>query len=123
MCDFCSNFAADMKKLAQLITKIIDFFYRPFDKWVSRQVFRYAVCGGGNLVLDWVLYFITYNFIVGHDLVYFQLSTFHTFRSCPWAENFQLGATLPYILRLGILMTSVLGKKHLSQLVLCICRT
>ena len=62
-----------MNRLAHIITKIIDFFYRPFEKRIPRQLFRYAACGGGNLVLDWVLYFITYNFIVGHKLVYLQL--------------------------------------------------
>ena len=65
-----------MKKLAQIITKIIDFFYRPFSKWVSEQLFRYAACGGGNLVLDWVLYFLVYNFVIGHEIVSFQFSVF-----------------------------------------------
>ena len=27
------------------------------------QTFRYAACGGGNVVLDIILYFISYNFI------------------------------------------------------------
>ena len=80
-----------MQKLAQIITKIIDFFYRPFSNWMSEQLFRYAACGGGNLVLDWVLYFLIYNFVIGHDLVYFQLSTF----------NFQLCLT-PHIATLCI---------------------
>jgi putative flippase GtrA len=62
-----------MKRLAQILTRIIDFFYQPFRKWVSEQFFRYAACGGGNLVLDWVLYFLIYNFVIGHDLVYYQL--------------------------------------------------
>ena len=66
-----------MKKLAQIITRIIDFFYRPFEKRMSRQLFRYAACGGGNLVLDWVLYFLVYNFVVGHELVYFQFPIFN----------------------------------------------
>lgn len=59
-----------MQKLAQFITKIVDFFYPPFKKLCSLELFRYAACGGGNMVLDWVLYFITYNFIIGHELVY-----------------------------------------------------
>lgn len=59
-----------MQTLAQIITKIIDFFYRPFSKYVSQQLFRYAACGGGNMVLDWVLYFILYNFVVGHELIH-----------------------------------------------------
>ena len=66
-----------MKSLAQIITNIIDFFYRPFSKWMSRQLFRYAACGGGNLVLDWILYFVVYNFVVGHEVVYLQFSIFN----------------------------------------------
>lgn len=58
-----------MNKLAQIITKIIDFFYRPFRKLLPEQVFRYAMCGGGNMVLDWVLYFLMYNFVIGHENV------------------------------------------------------
>ena len=72
-----STFAADMKKLAQLITKIIDFFYRPFAKWMPEQLFRYAACGGGNLVLDWVLYFLIYNFVIGHEIVNLTLDIGH----------------------------------------------
>lgn len=62
-----------MQGLSQIITKIIDFFYRPFSKYVPQQLFRYAACGGGNMVLDWVLYFLVYNFVVGHELVYITL--------------------------------------------------
>lgn len=59
-----------MNKLAHFITKIIDFFYQPFQKLLPEQLFRYAACGGGNMVLDWVLYFFIYNFVIGHNLVY-----------------------------------------------------
>lgn len=67
---------ATMRRLAQIVTRIIDFFYRPFDKWISRQLFRYAACGGGNMALDLVLYFLIYNFVIGHDLVYLNLQIF-----------------------------------------------
>lgn len=63
-----------MNKLARGITNIINFFYRPFRQWMPEQVFRYAACGGGNMVLDWVLYFLIYNFVIGHELVYINLS-------------------------------------------------
>lgn len=66
-----------MRKLAQIITQIIDFFYRPFSHWMSEQLFRYAVCGGGNLVLDWVLYFLIYNFVIGHDLINLQFTIYN----------------------------------------------
>ena len=65
-----------MQKIAQIITKIIDFVYSPFQKYVPREIFRYAACGGGNMVLDWVLYFLTYNFIIGHELVSIQFLAF-----------------------------------------------
>ncbi|MBQ6977473.1 MAG: GtrA family protein [Paludibacteraceae bacterium] len=78
-----------MNRLAQIITKIIDFFYPPFRKIMSEQLFRYAACGGGNLVLDWVLYFLIYNFVIGHEIV--QLSII----------NYQLSIT-PHIATLCI---------------------
>ncbi|MDQ6890779.1 MAG: GtrA family protein [Bacteroidota bacterium] len=28
------------------------------------QTFRYAVCGGGNVILDLIIYFISYNYIL-----------------------------------------------------------
>ena len=80
-----------MRALAKIITKVIDFFYPPFRRFLPEELFRYAACGGGNLVLDWILYFLIYNFVIGHDLVYFQLSTF----------NFQLCLT-PHIATLCI---------------------
>ena len=66
-----------MNPLAQIITHIIDFFYRPFERWISRQLFRYAACGGGNLVLDWVLYFLIYNFVIGHEIIHLSFVIGH----------------------------------------------
>ena len=68
-----------MQALARFITKIIDFFYLPFHRFIPEQLFRYAACGGGNMVLDWVLYFLIYNYGVGHDLQYFTLCGFELF--------------------------------------------
>ena len=83
-----------MNRLAQIITKIIDFFYRPFRNLVSEQLFRYAACGGGNMVLDWILYFLIYNFVIGHDLVYLTL---------PFREGTGVGLCLtPHIATLCI---------------------
>ena len=42
-------------QLAQAIGRLIDFFYvRPFTGILSKQMFRYAACGGGNMLLDLV---------------------------------------------------------------------
>ncbi len=67
-----------MARLAQIITKIIDFFYPPFRRIMSEQLFRYAACGGGNLVLDWVLYFLIYNFVIGHEIVNLQFTIYNS---------------------------------------------
>ena len=45
------------------ITKFIDAFYFLFRRWLPLKTYRYAVCGGSNLVFDICLYFIFYNFI------------------------------------------------------------
>ena len=67
-----------MQKIAKIITQIIDFFYTPFKKVVPQQLFRYAACGGGNMIFDWILYFVLYNFVIGHQLVYISLSSYYT---------------------------------------------
>jgi putative flippase GtrA len=51
-------------KIIDLINLFIDWLYNPVQKYIRKDTFRYAVCGGGNTVLDIFLYFITYNFIL-----------------------------------------------------------
>lgn len=62
--------------LAQHITRFIDFFYRPFSRWFSPELFRYAACGGGNLVFDWLLYAFLYNFVFPHEVLLFSIGSF-----------------------------------------------
>ena len=51
--------------IAQKIGSLIDKFYiRPISKFIPHEVFRYGVCGGANMVLDIVWYFIIYHYIV-----------------------------------------------------------
>ncbi|MBR5455183.1 MAG: GtrA family protein, partial [Rikenellaceae bacterium] len=65
--------------LADAIKRFIDFFYRkPISLLMPRQTFRYAVCGGGNLVLNWVLYFVFFHFILQKrniDLGFYLISS------------------------------------------------
>lgn len=46
------------------INVLIDSVYPPFQKFIPKETFRYAVCGGANTTLDIFLYFINYNFIL-----------------------------------------------------------
>lgn len=58
-------------RLSERMIAIIDWFYiRPVSSVVSRQTFRYAVCGGLNyLVLNPLLYFLIYNFVIGRRFI------------------------------------------------------
>lgn len=51
--------------MKERIAKTIGWFYFPFiRKWIPRQTFYYAACGGGNLLLDLTLYAVLYNFVL-----------------------------------------------------------
>lgn len=51
------------------ITEFIDFFYPPFKKIMPIQTFRYAVCGSSNMVLDLVLFYVSFNYIFDQNVV------------------------------------------------------
>ena len=51
------------KWIERTLTSVIDFFYLPFRKFMTRELFRYAACGGLNLALEWVLYYVFYHFV------------------------------------------------------------
>ena len=50
--------------MKRLVISAIDFFYPPFRKLMPQQTFRYIACGGGNTLLDVVIYFLSYNYIL-----------------------------------------------------------
>jgi putative flippase GtrA len=51
------------------IRKGIDYFYLPFRKYMTLQFFRYGVTGTMNLMFDWTLYFLIYNFLLRHRML------------------------------------------------------
>ena len=57
-------------QLADAIGRFIDLFYiKPLNRIFSREIFRYAACGGTNMVLDLVWYFVIYHFVVAERFV------------------------------------------------------
>lgn len=57
-----------MSPLALFITRAADAFYwHRLEGLVPRQLFRYAFCGGLNLLLDAVWYFAIYHFLIGEE--------------------------------------------------------
>lgn len=55
--------------MRQKIIAFIDFFYPPFKKFMPLQTFRYAVSGGSNMILDLIVYFISYNYILHKQIL------------------------------------------------------
>jgi len=62
-------------KISAKISGLIDFFYPPFSRHVSYQVFHYAACGGAVVALDWVLYFLVYNFVLSKQMLHLEIVT------------------------------------------------
>lgn len=50
--------------MISFLLKIIDCAYFLFKKIIPLKTYRYAVCGGGNLVLDTILYFLCFHFVL-----------------------------------------------------------
>lgn len=55
--------------IGNYIGTIIDFFYPPFKKYMTLQIFKYGFAGTANLIFDWVLYFLIYNFVLQHEML------------------------------------------------------
>ena len=63
--------------MKDFLLKIIDAGYFIFKKFIPLKTYRYAVCGGSNLVLDTVLYFIFFQYILkkqNYDFFFVVLS-------------------------------------------------
>lgn len=58
------------------INYIIDFFYVPFKKIMPLGTFRYAACGGINVVLDIGLFFIFYNYVFHKQILHLGFLAF-----------------------------------------------
>ncbi len=50
--------------MRQKLINSIDWMYPVFKRFMPLQTFRYAVCGGTNVLLDLFIYFISYNYIL-----------------------------------------------------------
>ena len=54
---------------SSLVVGMYFIFYFPFLHFIPREIFRYAVTGGANTLLDILLYFITYRYILQMHVV------------------------------------------------------
>lgn len=57
--------------MKSFIINSIDSFYFLFKRFMPLKTYRYAVCGGSNLVLDILLYYLFYHYVVSKENVDF----------------------------------------------------
>jgi putative flippase GtrA len=83
--------------MREKIISFIDFFYPPFKKIMPEQTFRYAVCGGSNMLLDIFLFYISFNFILQKhnlDLGFVVLKPYNAALGMAFCVTFPLGFLL-----------------------------
>ena len=56
--------------ISNIILKLIDWVYPVFQKVMPLKTFRYAACGGGNTLLDILLFFVSYNYILHKQVLH-----------------------------------------------------
>ncbi len=76
----CNIFTCKMRRhlhtARDLILPVIDFFYPPFRRIMNLQTFRYAASGGGNTLLGFLVYFISYKYILREQQLDFKFYAF-----------------------------------------------
>lgn len=65
-----------MHTAKDLILPLIDFFYPPFRRLMNLQTFRYAASGGGNVLLGFLVYFISFRYILQENDLHFGFYAF-----------------------------------------------
>jgi len=77
-----------------LILPIIDFFYPPFRKIMNLQTFRYAASGGANTLLGFLVYFVSYVYILdkkGLDLSFYAFKAHSAALFISFCVTFPIG--------------------------------
>jgi putative flippase GtrA len=83
--------------MRQKIIDFIDFFYPPCRKILPLQTFRYAVCGGSNMLLDITLFYISFNFILQKQILnlgFISLKPYNAALGLSFIITFPLGFLL-----------------------------
>ena len=61
------------------IVSIIDFFYPPFKRIMPLQTFRYAACGGFNVVFGFTIFTFIFHFVVNQQVVHLGYFAFEPY--------------------------------------------
>ncbi|MBS1616025.1 MAG: GtrA family protein [Bacteroidetes bacterium] len=52
-----------LRAIRHIVLAVIDFFHRPFARWIDKQTFRYLASGGSGAVLNIGVYWFSYHFL------------------------------------------------------------
>lgn len=58
-----------INSVVSFIHGVLDWFYPPFKRIMPIQTFRYAACGGGNVLLDFCIYTFSYTLLFNQSYV------------------------------------------------------
>ena len=58
--------------MVSLIQKILDLFYPLVRQVLDKTTYYYAACGGGNLDLSWLLFFVFFQFLFQKQVFYIE---------------------------------------------------
>jgi putative flippase GtrA len=47
-----------------IVLSVIDFFHKPFARFIDKQTFRYLACGGSNAVLNVLIYYVSFHYLL-----------------------------------------------------------
>ena len=95
------------------IISFIDFFYPPFKKIFPLQTFRYAVCGGTNMLIDICLFYLSFNFILQKRVVhlgFFAIKPYNAALLMAFCVSFPLG----FLLNKYIVFSSSYLRAHIQ---------
>ena len=80
--------------MKERVIGFIDFFYPPFRRIMPLQTFRYAAFGGGNMLLDIFLYFVSFHFLLQEQVLHTPVGAISPHIAaflCAFAITFPLG--------------------------------
>lgn len=53
-----------LKQIQTIINQLIDWTFPYFGVFLNKETYRYAFCGGLNTIVDLILYFVLYHFVL-----------------------------------------------------------
>jgi putative flippase GtrA len=52
-----------LRAIRHIVLGIIDFFHRPFARWIDTLTFRYLACGSSGAVLNIAVFYLSYHYL------------------------------------------------------------